>query len=86
MDYLGFQDGEAVRDTRTGLLGHVRVFDDEEVGRYAEVKWFQSFVSEELELAIDNGLTRYDDDLDREREIDLERSDPPDGDDRERGT
>lgn len=63
--YLGFADGEAVRDARTGHLGHVKVRDDEEVGRYAEVAWSGSFVSDELELALDNGLVR--DQPERER-------------------
>lgn len=56
--YMGYSDGERVRDLRSDHPGTVRVFDDEEIGRYAEVKWDNSFVSDELELAIDNGLTR----------------------------
>ena len=58
--YLGFTDGDLVRDQRSGLAGRVRVRvrDDEEVGRYAEVVWDGSFVSDQLEVAIDNGLDR----------------------------
>lgn len=55
--YLGYGDGELVRDQRTAALGRVRVCDDDEVGRYAEVQWAGSFVQDELEVAIDNGLT-----------------------------
>lgn len=53
--YLGFTDGELVRDLRSGTLGQVRVRDDEEVGRYAEISW-SAMVCEERELAIDHGL------------------------------
>lgn len=56
--YLGYADGDLVRDERTGHAGVVLVREDEETGRYAEVKWVDSFVSDQLEVAIDNGLTR----------------------------
>jgi len=56
--YLGYADGELVRDVRSGVTGRVRVRDDEETGRYAEVQWDGSFVSDQLELAIDKGLER----------------------------
>lgn len=64
--YLGYVDGELVRDERSGAVGHVRVRDDEEIGRYAEVAWGGSFVSDQLEVAIDNGLQREGDVLEAE--------------------
>jgi len=55
--YLGYTDGDLVRDRRSGLAGRVRVRDDA-IGRYAEVAWDGSFAPDELEVAIDNGLER----------------------------
>lgn len=59
--YLGYADGELVRDVRSGVTGRVRVRDDEEIGRYAEVRWDGVAVSDQLEVAIDNGPEREPD-------------------------
>lgn len=58
---MAFGHGDRVQDTRTGHTGTVRVFDLSPEERAegcaeAEVRWDNSFVSEELHIAEHNGL------------------------------
>lgn len=54
MDERGYRHGDRVRDVRSGLTGTVR----EEGCATAEVTWDNLCVSDELDVAIANGLTR----------------------------
>jgi hypothetical protein len=60
---IHYRDGDRVRDLRTGLRGTVRMFDlteqDKADGCAAgEVRWHNSFVCDELDVAIHNGLIK----------------------------
>lgn len=60
---LGYRHGDRVRDVRSGRTGRVRLFDLTAAERAegcaeAEVVWDGSFVQDELEIAVRNGLIR----------------------------
>jgi hypothetical protein len=62
---LGYRNGDRVRDVRTDTAGTVRIWhlspaDAADCGYEiaGEVRWDGSFVDDELELAIGNGLRR----------------------------
>lgn len=58
---MAFGHGDRVQDTRSGHTGTVQVFDLSPSDRaegcaQAEVRWDNSCVSDELDVAINNGL------------------------------
>ena len=60
---LGFAHGERVFERRTGLCGRVRLLELTEEDRAedcaeAEVVWDGLFCTEQLELALERGLSR----------------------------